>query len=437
MQRKSQARWIWATIAVLLMAAWVGAQAPQQDQIIKSLNFQNADIHSVLSFLAEYNNVNIVATPNVQARVTFNLQNVSWSQALDIVTKTYGLTAVQENGYIRVIPTSEYLLERSANAKSNVEHQQMVPLTTEIVKINYAAASELVEPVKSLLSERGTVEADKRTNSLIVREVPDNLASVMTFVESLDREIQQIKISAKLVEIATEDLLELGVRWNLSGNSDLLQVNQQPTTLSGGVEANKVSDKVGNFTFSNIGAGFDIEGALSALSQTGKTRVVAHPEITTVDNKEARIQMGQKIPIKQFDAAGNVVIEFTEVGTILRVTPHITAENRILMHLIPERSTYAFDPNGVIINTSNAETNVVVEDGQTVVIGGLTTQDQIESKVGVPILKDVPLLGYLFSYTQRKTVDRDLVIFVTPTVVDQAAMGMQSSLEGTPAVKTN
>jgi type IV pilus assembly protein PilQ len=131
------------------------------------------------------------------------------------------------------------------------------------------------------------------------------------------------------------------------------------------------------------------------------------------------------------------VIEFTEVGTILRVTPHITAEDRILMHLFPERSTYQFDPNGVIINTSNAETKVVVENGQTVVIGGLTTQDLIESHVGVPFLKDIPLLGYLFGYKQHKTVDRDLVIFVTPTVVDEEDMTMHSSAGLTEPSGTN
>jgi type IV pilus assembly protein PilQ len=150
-----------------------------------------------------------------------------------------------------------------------------------------------------------------------------------------------------------------------------------------------------------------------------------------VDNNEARIQLGQKIPIKQFDESGNVVIEFTEVGTILRVTPHITAENKILLHLYPERSTYQFDPNGVIINTSNAETKVVVNNGQTVVIGGLTTQDVVESHVGVPILKDIPLLGYLFSFKQKKISDRDLVIFVTPTVVDDEDMTMHSSVDQT------
>lgn len=431
MQRIKKTKWVWATIAVLAMATWVGAQAPGRDQIIKSLNFQHADINAVLNFLAEYADMNIVAGPNVKASVTFNLQNVTWDQALDIVTKTYGYTAVQEEGYIRVVPTSEYQQERSADAKSNMEHEQLVALKTEIMKVNYAAAAELIQPVKSLLTSRGTVEADLRTNSLIIRDVPENMAPVVGFIQSLDRPIDQIKISAKLVEVGTEDLFELGVRWNLTGTST---IDGNPAVSSGGVEAEKVTDDVGFFTFSALAAGIDIDAKVAALSQLGKARVVAHPEITTVDNKEARIQMGQKIPIKQFDEAGNVVIKFQEVGTILRTTPHITAENKILMHLVPERSTYQFDPNGVIINTSNAETNVVVDNGQTVVIGGLTTQDKLETKVGVPILKDIPLLGYLFSYTQEKTVDRDLVIFVTPTVVDETTMGMQSNVEpGTDA----
>jgi len=428
MRHKAQLWWIWVALAVFASTALVGAQAPQRDEIIKSLNFQNADIHSVLNFLAEYADVNIVATPGVQGSVTFNLQNVSWDQALEIVTKTYGLTAVQESGYIRIVPTVEYQQERTADAKSNVEHRMLVPLRTQIKKVGYAAAEELLEPVQSLLTERGTVQADKRTNSLIIREVPDNLPSLIEFIDALDRPIQQIKISAKLVEIATEDLFELGIRWSLTGQST---IDGNPATTYGAVEADKVSDKVGQFTFQALTSGVDIDLAISALASTGKVKVVAHPEITTVDNSEARIQMGQKIPIKQFDEAGNVVIEFTEVGTILRVTPHITAEDRILLDLFPERSTYQFDPNGVIINTSNAETKVVVENGQTVVIGGLTTQDVITSKVGVPILKDIPLLGYLFSYTQRKTVDRDLVIFVTPTIVDEADMSMHSSVNTT------
>jgi len=434
MRRNSQVWWIWVAVAIFATTAFVGAQAPQRDEIIKSLNFQNADIHSVLNFLAEYADVNIVSTPDVIGNVTFNLQNITWDQALEIVTKTYGLTAVQENGYIRVVPTAEYQMERAADAKSNVEHQMLVPLTTEIVKVGYAAAEELIEPVKSLLTERGTVEADKRTNSLIIREVPDNLPTLIEFITALDRPIQQIKISAKLVEISTDDLMELGINWSLTGQST---IDGNPATTFGEVAANKVSDKVGNFTFDALAGGVQIDAQLSALASTGKLKVVAHPEITTVDNNEARIQLGQKIPIKQFDESGNVVIEFTEVGTILRVTPHITAEDKILMHLYPERSTYQFDPNGVIINTSNAETKVVVNNGQTVVIGGLTTQDVVESHVGVPILKDIPLLGYLFSYKQKRITDRDLVIFVTPTVVDDEAMTMHSSVDQNTGLGAN
>lgn len=424
MRRNKVTKWVWVLVVVCLWTGVAGAQESQRDEIIKSLNFQNANIHTVLNFLAEYADVNIVSSPKVEGTVTFNLQNVTWDQALEIVTRTYGLTAVQEHGYVRVVPTADYQAERAASAKSNVEHSMLVPLTTNILQVNYAAADELIEPVKSLLSERGTVEADHRTNQLIIREVPENIVPLIEFIAALDRPIKQIKISAKLVEISTEDLFELGVRWSLMGTST---IDGNPALTATAVEADKVSDKVGSFTFSALTNGIDIEAAISALASTGKVRVVAHPEITTVDNSEARIQMGQKIPIKQFDQAGNVVIEFTEVGTILRVTPHITAENRILMHLFPERSTYQFDPNGVIINTSNAETTVIVNNGQTAVIGGLTTQDVIESHVGVPFLKDIPLIGHLFGYTQRKTIDRDLVIFVTPTIVDDEDMTMHSA----------
>jgi len=161
-----------------------------------------------------------------------------------------------------------------------------------------------------------------------------------------------------------------------------------------------------------------VDAIVEALVSEGKGKVVAHPEITTIENKEARIQMGSKVPIKQFDQAGNVTITFEEVGTILNVTPHITAENQILMHLRPERSTFRFDPNGVVINTNNAETNVIVGNGATAVIAGLTTNDEVTSEVGVPVLKDIPLLGRLFKFTQKRSESRDLVIFVTPTIVE-------------------
>jgi len=192
--------------------------------------------------------------------------------------------------------------------------------------------------------------------------------------------------------------------------------------------ADRVSDPAGTFTYTTIQEDFDLTGTVSALMKDNKAKLIASPVITTVDNKEALIQMGQKIPIKQFDASGNVVISFVEVGTILRVTPHITSENRILMNLKPERSSYQFDPNGVIINTNNAETNVVVGNGQPAVIGGLTSQEKKTNKTGLPVLKDLPVIGYLFSYSQDEIINRELVITVTPKIVKK---GMEGGLGST------
>jgi type IV pilus assembly protein PilQ len=249
-------------------------------------------------------------------------------------------------------------------------------------------------------------------------------------IDSLDIETDQIKISAQLLEVESKALEELGIDWTFLTSSQTGTANYPIThDIQMDQTANRVSDPFGTFTYSTLQTDFTLEGKISALMRDNKARIVAHPEITTVDNKEAVIQMGQKIPVKQFDPSGNVVITFVEVGTILKVTPHITSENRILMKLKPERSSYQFDPNGVIINTNNAETNVVVQNGQTAVIGGLTSQERKETNSGLPILKDIPLIGYLFRYTNKEIVKRDLVIFVTPTIVTKEMKGMSSTFD--------
>lgn len=424
----------------------------QDEKVIKNLNLQNADIRAVISFLADYADVNIVAAPTVTGNVTLSLQNVTWRQALDIVLKTYSLAGVQEEGYIRVLPLNEYLQEQSAVEKQRADQRLLVGLEMEIVAIKYSHATDMVNPIKSMLSDRGSINVDERTNSLIIRDIPENIAKVREILNTLDKETQQIRISAQLLEMDTDLLREFGVNWffhgtrifdrNPSGPSgndwygvaDSLGFDASGATRPGtGIFADKVSDPVSRFVFGLIKADSSatIKGQISALASTTKLKIVAHPEITTLDNKLASIQLGEKIPIKQFDAAGNVVITFVNVGTILKVTPHITAENRILMHLIPERSQSKSDPAGIIIQTTNAETNVMVENGQTVVIGGLTTQDEEKLSVGVPILKDIPLLGYLFRYTKKRVNTKDLVIFVTPTIVTEEMHGSAPTEEPT------
>lgn len=412
---------------LLVSSAGLGKQ-------IKSLTLKDADIHAVLSFLADYGNVNIVASPEVEGSVSLTLGYIGWRDALNIVLKTYGLAGVQEKGYIRVLPLNQYMQEVMEQQKHKSEQEALISLKTEVVKIENATASELVKPIKTVLSSRGMIDVDDRTNSLIIRDIPENITRAKDMITTLDRETDQIEITAQLLEIESKALKELGIDWTFftSRYGPVDANGEYRTSHEATIEqmADRVSDPVGRFTYTTVQEDFDLTGTISALMKDNKAKLIASPVITTVDNKEALIQMGQKIPIKQFDASGNVVISFVEVGTILRVTPHITSEDRILMNLKPERSSYQFDPNGVIINTNNAETNLVVDNGQAAVIGGLTSQEKKSTKVGLPVLKDLPVLGYLFSYSQDEIINRELVITVTPKIVKKGMEGGLGSAFG-------
>ncbi|MBU8934306.1 MAG: hypothetical protein KOO62_09895 [candidate division Zixibacteria bacterium] len=409
-------------VMVVLALPIIAQQADDPGQPIKNLQFQSAEIRSVLTFLADYGGVNVVVSPKVDGVVTIRLQDVKWRAAMDIIGRTYDLAVVDEaDGYIRVLRSEDYRTEVTEREKHAQSTRELVALDTRIVYISNSTSEDIVEAVKSLLTDRGKATSDSRSNSIILQEVPSNIENVISYITQLDRPSKQIRISAQLLEVYSNDLEELGIDWSASGTYYTESGRSFPQ--EGKVNAARSPDVVGSYTVAAVQHGWTVEAVVQAIVNSGKGKIIAHPEITTVDNKEARIQMGQKIPVKQFDESGNVVIKFEEVGTILKVTPHITAENRILMHLKPERSTYQFDPNGVIINTNNAETNIIVSDGQTAVIGGLTTEDEVESQVGVPLLMDIPLLGRLFKFTNKRSEVRDLVIFVTPTIVkDDLAM---------------
>jgi type IV pilus assembly protein PilQ len=402
---------------------------------IKSVNFQAADVKSVIRFLADYGQVNVVVAPAVEGNVTIALADVTWQQALEIIGRTYELAIVYESeGYIRVLQAADYRKEMTEEKKYLQEQNNLVNLETRIIKISNSTAESVVDAVQSLLSARGKATADPRTNSIILQEIPDNIDRVLEYMTKLDLPPKQIKISTQLLEISSSTLSELGVDWTVNGatgptvtdpeTGDPVAQTRHTTTQS--LDLGK-DDAAGSFWVKTIRDGWDLAAQISVLVSEGEGKILAHPEITTIDNSEARIQMGQKVPIKQFDQSGNTIITFEEVGTLLKVTPHITSENKILMHLHPERSSYEFGSAGVIINTNNAETNVVVANGQTAVIGGLTTQDEVETQVGIPILKDIPLLGALFSYNKKEIKNRDLVIFVTPTIVeDFASLDMET-----------
>ena len=415
-------------IAVVLLTVTLtvsGQPSADPSAPIENLQFQGAELRSVLTFLADYGNVNVVIAPDVVGSVTIRLQNVNWRDAMEIIGRTYDLAVVDEQGgYIRIVKAEAYREEMMKQSQHTANQMKLVPLETKIVKIANSTAEDMVETVQSLLTDRGKAVADARSNSLVIQEVPENLPTVLEYINELDKPARQIKISAQLLEISSEGLEEIGMSWVLEGataSEDGSRTATQTGTLNGDLESISGTAAVGDYNINVVGPDWNLDATVQAIVKSGKGKIVAHPEISTVENKEARIQMGQKVPVKQFDESGNVVIKFEQIGTILVVTPHITAENQVLMHLQPERSTYEFDANGVIINTNNAETNVIVNNGQTAVNGGLTTQDVVETEYGVPLLKDIPLLGRLFKYTQKKSESRDLVIFVTPTIAEELA----------------
>jgi len=405
-------------------------------QLIKSISLTNADIRSVMMYLAAYSDINIVVSPKIEAEVTVILTNVTWRQALDIILETYGLVGVESEDYIRVVGAEDYYAEKRALEMYNAEQATLKNLRTRVVTIKYNVADELSKGVKGLLSPRGSVAVDERTNSLILRDLPDNLDRIEELITMLDIETKQIKISAQLLEIESRTLRQMGVDWRvldgtgstlydpLSDPDDPEPSEYWPFGDYQQTSTNQMSgDPISSFYYHATRDNYLIHALLKMSESSNKVKVIAHPEITTVDNVEAFIQMGQKIPIKQFDPSGNTVITFYDVGIQLRVTPHVTSENRILLNLKPERSSYTFDPNGIIINTQNAETNVVVDNGQTAVIAGLTKQEELRIRIGIPFLKDIPLLGYLFSYDKKEIQSKDLVIFVTPTIIDENIAG--------------
>jgi type IV pilus assembly protein PilQ len=441
----------WIALMAALGCVWflnIGALQSQEEmetsaeigtpKIIKNLSLTNADIKSVLMYLSSYSGVNIVASPSVEGNVTLRLSNVTWKEALDIILETYVLVGVESENYIRVVKAADYYAEKAAEEKHLMERDNMIPLSTHIVSVKYNVAAEMKKAVQGLLSQRGAVDHDQRTNSLIIRDLPENLRRVDELISVLDKETKQIKISAQLLEVESGFLREIGVDWRIVNAygldtpvnevdpnnpiDELFFTNperQNYASEEGLIQGTKnLSDRLAQFSFARLVDDYTVNGILSTIESSNKGKIIAHPEVTTLDNVEAYIQMGQKIPIKQFDPSGNTMITFYDEGTKLKVTPHVTSENRILLHLNPERSSYQFDPNGIVINTQNAETNVVVENGETAVIGGLTNQENLTLKTGLPILKDIPVIGFLFGYEKKEIVTRDLVIFVTPTIIE-------------------
>ncbi len=451
-------------IAGLLLAA-VAAPAAAQDSgttmkqvgLVRtgsgtfSLTVEGADIRTVLRAISEFSGRNIVVGKDVKGSVKVALKNVTWQDALRSVLRANGLDYVEEGSLIRVDEATKLNAEQVERETARSRAAELVALETRIVRLNYANAQELQTALVGSLSRRGTVQVDRRTNSLLINDVPANIEKVVAMANDLDSTTPQIEITAKLVDVDAEALRGLGIEWNLGGNGDELSgpnasrpntaetPNFSPSSgtdprpfhpfddvehVLAGEHNTGIADPALRVTYGIFKDWLTLEAQLQLLEQERKANIISNPRITTVNNREAKILVGQKIPLIVQDVAGNPLSQLQTIGVQLRVTPQLTVENRVIMDLHPEVSDLSSQSTvqgGVIINTSEADTRVMVDDGQTAVIGGLIRTNEGHVRRGVPILMNIPLLGNLFRSENRVSQNRELVIFVTPRIITSMA----------------
>lgn len=393
-----------------------------------TLEFTNSDVRSVFRLLSEYSAVDIVVDPAVTGSVNTVVTNKTWQDVVQIVAKMLNLTVTNELGYLYVQKTEDYQKRLLERASANSAQDQAAKLQRKIIRISNARADEMEKAVKDQLSPRGKITVVSRTNSLILVDGPDQIAAIEKVIRQLDLETNQILIEARLVQVESNALQELGINWSLNSGSGM-GWKTAPNGLGSNGNLGAGPFKGGNATVNtpaskaSQGLAFGLLNgnlgvAISHLLETGKAEVLATPQITTLDNKEARIFMGDQVPIQTKDVSGNTITNMVNAGTELIVLPQITAPDRVLLNLRPKKDNYQVVAGaGVVIKKQEAETNVVVTDGETVVIGGLVERMENQSEAGVPLLKDIPLLGVLFRYTRHEIVKKDLAIFVTPRIV--------------------
>ncbi len=392
-------RWITCGLVFLLLAG--GLYAERGKPI--TLRFKNADIRTVIQTFAELGDVNIVVSENVRGTISLNLKEVPWDDAFKTVLQVHGLGAIEQEGMIGVMTMEEF-----------EERRKMVDLETEVFRIKYADARGVSGVVGKMVSDRGGINVDARTNSLIVTDIPSNMPKLRTLVDTIDTPTPQVMIEAKIVEVDHKILRETGIKW-LAGDLD---VPTKDTHIGAGLDATGAAPF--NFTFGTLQAGIDIDALISLLESKDKARILSEPKVAVADNEEAMILSGKKIPIITMDIAGNKIIKFYDVALKLIVRPHINPENEIVMELNPvvsDLSSEATVEGGIIILSNEVKTKLRVKDGETAVIGGIIKTRSNTVEKGIPFISSIPLLGRLFKYKSTGSESVEIMIFVTPRII--------------------
>jgi type IV pilus assembly protein PilQ len=434
-----------------------------------SLNFQDIEVRAVLQLIADFTDLNLVASDTVSGRITLRLQNVPWDQALSLILKTKGLDKRQTGNVLMVAPAAEIAERERQELETNRQLEELAPLQTEFIQVKYADAKEIFklfgrggggqsvatgasqgtsgvgssgQREASILSSRGAVIVDERTNSLMVTETAEKLEELRRLIKSIDIPVRQVMIEARIVIASTDFSRQLGIQW---GGAAVLGENDN-WTVSGsraGLETVGGTSGPGNATFpeslavdlgasgagtSSIAVGFTnkdvlLQAELSALEASGHGEIVSQPKVITGDKQKASISQGTEIPYQKASASGETTVEFKEAVLKLDVTPHITPDDRIMMKLTINQDsvgafiTGEFGSQIPTIDTTALDTQVLVDNGQTVVLGGVFKTEEILSQTKTPVLGDIPYVGRLFRKDSKESSKTETLIFITPKII--------------------
>ena len=422
-----------------------------------TLNFQDIDVRSVLQLLADTSGQNIVVSDSVAGNLTLRLQNVPWDQALDIVLRTKGLDKRRQDNVIIIGPTEELATREKAELAAHKEVQELSPTHTEFMQVNYAKVSDLAKLIKtanakdSMLSPRGSLSVDERTNTLLVQDTTDKLSDIRRLVQTLDVPVKQVLIEARIVIVSDTFERDLGARFGVStaqqngpggllavtgngaGANQILSTGTGAASLTGTTLDNRyqvntpAANTNGSIGISLLGGSYLVDLELSAAQNEGKSEIISSPRVITANQKQATISQGVEIPYQESASSGATTTQFKDAVLKLKVTPLITPDNRVILDLdvsddaVGQQVTSATGGSVPSIDTREIITQVLVNDGQTVVLGGILETTRAHSADKVPFFGDIPFIGALFRSTIDTNNKTELLIFITPKILREGS----------------
>lgn len=378
------------------------------DVRITKLEFENAPIRTIMKTLSEIGNRNIVLDQKITESSTIFLSNISWKEAFLAVLKMNNLVAYEDAGFIKVIKQEDFNIQLKALEEKKRLEKYYKPVTVQVIKIHNARAEDIKKTVDPLLGKEDAPSVDVRTNSLVFTVSDSSFAVISKIVKDLDTETRQVSIEVKMVTLDSSSLSEIGINWSAVNNAN------RSVSQSAIIETDKFL--IGKWSGST--GATDFFATLATLIDKNKAEVVSRPLVVTQDNEAAKISSGQEVPIVTYDEARNSVITLVQASTILNVTPHILSDNRILLDVNATRRSAEGVGVGLKINEETAELKMITTNGETAVIGGMRQAQESKQESGIPILQDVPLIGQFFKYTKREIKKTDLIIFITPRIVE-------------------